>query len=155
MTAATTTRPQAAPATTATAVQPGLIGIEPPPDMLEVRMALVGQVRRRAELRLSPDGQHAHLVIELAQPPHAGHSRPPITAVRHGSAADVPAFEALAASLTPGTLALITCRGMDWDQQRHELRAWRCDRVKAIPAAEASQFSSDAQLDHPTPEHTS
>jgi hypothetical protein len=140
--------------------QPGLIGIEPEPPVLETRIALCGQLRRRAELRLSPDGRHAHLVVDLAQPARGGQARPPIVAIRHGSAADVPAFEALARQLAPGVLVLVICRGMDWDAQRHELRAWRCDRIRPIPAADAAHFTADARLDAAgaapsTTEHTS
>lgn len=141
----TVTRPQP--------VQRGLVGIEPPPEVLEVRCAMVGQMRRQAELRLSPDGQHAQLVIDMAQPAHGGHSRPPLVAVYHAGAAEVPTLEATARQLAPGTLALVMCRGFDYDYQRHEVRALKCDRIKPIPASEAPGFIPDAQLDNP--EHTS
>jgi hypothetical protein len=104
------------------------------------------------------------LVVVLAQPSHAGHERPPIVAVRHGSAAQIPEFETLAARLTAGTLCVVICRGIDYDHSRGEQHARHTEAIKAIPASEAERFIPDTQIDgtsaaaaakSPTPEHAS
>lgn len=135
-------------------VQHTLLGMPEPAAPLELRMALVGQARRRAELRVSPDGQHAWLVVELAQPSSSSHTRPPFHAALHGTS--VPEMQAKAERIRLGVLVLVTCRGLEWDHTHQLLRAWRCDAITPIPAGEAAQFTPDAALDDAThPEHTS
>ncbi len=134
-------------ATAAERMQPGLLGIDEAPAVPEVKFSLVGQVQRHAEVRVSPDGRHAHLIVQVVQPPHAGHSRLPITAVYHAHEHQVLDLQQLAARLLPGTLVLLVCRGLDVDAQRGELRAWRCDRITAIAPADAALCAPDHQLD--------
>lgn len=127
-------------------LQADLLGIDPAPTVPEVRYSIVGKLSRPPEVRVAPDGQHAHLTIEIVQPPHAGHSRLPIAAMLHSTAlADM---HELAKRLHAAALVLLICRGIDFDAGRHQLRAWRCDRIAPIAAAEAAQFIPDQQLDH-------
>lgn len=132
--------------------QPDLLGVEPAPVVPEIKMVLVGELRRDAELRYSPDGKHAHLFIEIVQPPHDGHSRAPIAAVHSAHEFDLPALQLLAARLKAGRQAMLICRGLDFDPQRQELRAYRCDRVTTVappPATRAPFFLTDDQLEYP------
>lgn len=115
--------------------QPGLLGIEPPPAMPELRYAISGRVHRRPEVRIAPDGRHGHLVVRLEQPPHAGHARPPFVVTHSADATGIPALERLAAELAAGADALCICQGVDFDVSRQHYRAWRCDRITAVPRA--------------------
>lgn len=129
-------------------VQASLLGVAEAPPPLELRMALVGQARRRAEVRVAANGEHGWLVVELLQPESSSHTRPPFTAALHAAGAEgVLALQAKAERIKPGSLVLCTCRGMEWDHSQHLLRAWRCDGISPIPPAEAAQFTPDAQLD--------
>jgi len=128
-------------------VQPGLLGIEPEPLVPEIKFSVFGQVQRLAEVRVSPDGRHGHLVVRIVQPSHAGHSRMPLVVVYSTHEGDIPMLQHLAAQLGPGTHVLAICRGIDFDVDRHELRAWKCDRITPVTATEASDWKSDQQLD--------
>ena len=92
MTAATVQRDRAAQAP----VQQGLAGIEPAPTVHEIKFAVVGQLQRMAEVRISADGEHAHLVVQIMQPPHGRISGIPVVAVYHAPASEIPALEAQA-----------------------------------------------------------
>lgn len=145
MSAATLGRPLAAERAP---LQPDLLAdIDPAPVIDEARGALAGRLGRAAELRVSADGRHAHLIVQIVQPPHGGRSRLPVCAVYHAPESQVLELQALARRLPRGTPVLIVFRGIDLDAQRGELRVWRCDRITAISPAEAALFLPDAQLD--------
>lgn len=132
--------------------QPDLLGIDAARVVPEIKMVLVGELRRDAELRHSPDGKHAHLFVEIVQPPHDGHSRAPIAAVHSAHEFDLPALQLLAARLKAGRQVMLICRGLDFDPQRQELRAYRCDRVTTIAPPAPSEppfFMTDHQLEYP------
>lgn len=113
--------------------QPGLQGIEPPPATPELRYAVCGRVHHRPEVRITPDGQRGHLVVQIEQPPHAGHARPPFVVTYSVAAPDIATIEHLAAELIAGADVLCICQGIDFDAARQHYRAWRCDRLTTVP----------------------
>lgn len=115
--------------------QPGLLGIEPPPVTPELRYAVCGRVHHRPEVRVTPDGRRGHLVVQIEQPPHAGHARPPFVVTYSVDAPDIPTIEHLAAALNAGADVLCICQGIDYDPARHQHRAWHCDRLTTVPRA--------------------
>lgn len=137
---ATATRP----APPAEPLQQGLAGIEPAPTVHEIKFAIVGQLQRMAEVRISADGEHAHLVVQIMQPPHGRISGIPVVAVYHAPASEIPALEAQAHRLAAGAMALVVYRGLDFDPERRVLHARRCDRISPIPNTEAAAWIADA-----------
>lgn len=130
--------------------QPGLLGIDPPPAITDARLSLVGHVLRRPEVRISPDGKHGHLVVQVEQPPHAGHAGYPLVVVYSVAEADIPAIQLLAEQLLePGALALCVFRGLAVDEARHQLRARHCDRVAHIPPAGAAAWLPGPEYRYP------
>jgi hypothetical protein len=147
MTAVTTHRERDAHA----AVQPMLAGIPEAPLVPEIRNAMVGQLQRHAEVRITPDGQHAHLVVQIVQPRHNGVEGLPYVCMYTAHHGDVVALEAFAQRLHAGSLALVIYRGLDFDFHTRTLRTRHCDRITAIAPAEATQWLPERQ---PTQEHT-
>lgn len=115
--------------------QPGLLGIDPPPVTPELRYAICGRVHHRPEVRITPDGRRGHLVVQIEQPPHAGHARPPFVVTYSVDAPDIPTIEHLAAAINAGADVLCICQGIDYAPARHQHRAWHCDRLTTVPRA--------------------
>lgn len=139
-----------------TPAQPELLGLEPPAAASaapEIKWSMVGRLLRQAEVRISPGGQHGHLIVQVMQPPHGTRRRMPVVAVVHAHADQVPALQALATRLTAGSLVLCLCRGIDTEHEPAltndgpRLRAWRCDRIAPIDAASEVMWLADAAID--------
>lgn len=126
-------------------VQPTLASIPEAAAVPEARSAMVGQLQRQAEVRITPDGQHAHLVVHIVQPRHGGVEGLPFVCVHSAHHADVMALEALAHELHAGSLALVIYRGLDFDFHTRTLRTRHCDRITAIAAAEKTQWLPELQ----------
>ncbi|MBX3605335.1 MAG: hypothetical protein KF788_08690 [Piscinibacter sp.] len=144
--------------TSAPPVQATLAGVEPAAEegaALELRWSVCGQLQRAAEVRVSPCGQHGHLVLRLQQPAHGKRRRPPLVLHHHAHGAAVQRLHELAARLQPGALVLCLGRGLDIEHEGAPpvrdayLHAWRCDRIAPIPPAEARQWLPDAAIDPP------
>lgn len=105
--------------------QLGLAGL--PPAEPEVRVAIVGHLQRRGELRISTDGR-AHLTVQVLQP---GDDLP-FVAMRHerdGATRDD--LEHLARALLPGTVVVLTGHGLRLGEHEGEqvLRILRCNAL--------------------------
>ena len=135
-----TTNTAARPVATPPPVQAGLLGIEPAPLVHEVKFAVVGQLQSMAEVRISADGEHAHLIVQIMQPPHGRISGVPIVAIYHAHASEVPTLQAQAARLQAGAMALVVYRGLDFDAERRVFHARRCDCIDPISNSEASAW---------------
>ena len=103
------------------AVQPTLAGIPDAPHVPEIRSSRVGQLQRHAEVRITPDGEHAHLVVQIVQPRHGGVEGLPFVCVYSVHHGDVVALEARAALMTTGSLVLVMYRGLDFDPHARTL----------------------------------
>lgn len=123
------------PAPAAAPVQLGLAGL-PPPDP-GLRVAIVGHLQRRGELRVSTDGR-AHLVVQVLQP----RDGLAFVAVYHQGTGDEITradLEHLSERLQPGTAVVVTGSGLALDQHdgHHVLRVLHCNSVSP---ADASRF---------------
>ena len=105
--------------------QLGLAGV--PAAEPGIRVAIVGHLQRRAELRISTDGR-AHLTVQVLQP----RDGLPFVAMQHEQAepsvtrADL---EHLARTLQPGTAVIVTGQGLQLAEHEGErvLRLLRCN----------------------------
>lgn len=117
----------------------------------EARFALVGQLAGNAKVRTSADGEHMHLTVRILQPMHGTTPRPVFVATLRAHSNEVQIMAQLAKRLTVGARCLAICRGIDWDEKHHELRAWRCDRLTAIAPEEVELFVPDSRLEATAP----
>lgn len=128
-------------------VQPMLAGIPEAPLVPEIRSSMVGQLQRHAEVRITPDGLHAHLVVQVVQPRHRGVEGLPFVCVYTQHQGDLVALQARAALMTTGSLVMVLYRGLDFDAHARTLRTRRCDHISLIPAAEAPSWLPELQPD--------
>jgi hypothetical protein len=126
--------------------QPGLLGIDPAPQLDEVKFAITARLLRRAELRIVPSGQVGHLFVHIEQPSRSGHQRLPLVVLR--TSTDIVALERLAERLVPGAAVIAIFRGLDFDIAHQELRAWRCDALEALTPERAAALLTDPQIAH-------
>ena len=129
-----------------TPIQPGLLGIPEAPLVADLRYSVVGQLHRMAEVRITADGQHAHLIVRIVQRTRGGRDMPPLVCVQQAHHTDVIALEALAQRLHTGAYVLALCRGIEFDAAHHELRAGRCDRIEPLTPEQAEPFLPDQPL---------
>lgn len=122
-----------APAPSRTAPAPAQLALDGlPPTEPGLRMALVGHLQRRGELRISTDGR-AHLVVQVLQP----RDGLAFVAVYHGGAGDDTAradLEHLAEGLLPGAVVLLTGHGLALGAHEGEqvLRVLRCTGLSLV-----------------------
>jgi hypothetical protein len=103
--------------------------IDSPPEPPHLRLAVIGMLARKPEVRFSGDGR-VHLLVEVQQPK----SYLPFIAMLHADAEHRVDMEARAATFLAGTpvlmrgecLALTSHRGLEALELRH------CDSVSAI-----------------------
>lgn len=127
-------------------VQPMLVGIPEAPIVPEIRSSMIGQLQRHAEVRITPDGEHAHLVVQVVQPRHRGVEGLPFVCVYTQHQGDLVALQARAALMTTGSLVLVLYRGLDFDAQARTLRTRRCDHISLISAEEAPSWLPELQV---------
>lgn len=125
---------QAMPAQGAPAQQP-LPSIAPAADAVMPRIEITGRLRAPAELRVSPGGGFAHLVVQLVQPAQDGRPGMPITARYSAPADELPAMEALSFRLLAGTSARVTGYGMHFNADRRTLKLSKCIAIRELPRA--------------------
>lgn len=106
----------------------------PTPEAPAPRFEIEGRVNRPAELRVSPGGGYAHLIVTLAQPKRNGRLDPPITATYSATADELPAMEALSWRLLPGTTARLIGYGMDFNADRKALKLNNCLSIRELRA---------------------
>ena len=94
------------------------------------RIAITGRLRQPAELRFSPSGEHVHLVVTLAQPPHRGRPGLPIIATRSGTADSIASLEALALRMRVGERVRVVGAGLAFDWDRNALKLLECESVE-------------------------
>lgn len=94
------------------------------------RVAITGRLRQPAELRFSPSGEHVHLVVTLAQPPHRGRPGLPIIATRSGTADSIASLEALALRMRVGERVRVVGAGLAFDWDRNALKLLECESVE-------------------------
>ncbi len=128
-------------------VQPMLAGIPEAPLLPEIRSSMIGQLQRHAEVRITPDGEHAHLVVQIVQPRHRGVEGLPFVCVYTEHHGDMVALQARAAQMATGSLVLVLYRGLDFDAQARTLRTRRCDHISLVPAADAPSWLPELQPD--------
>ena len=112
-----------APRAPAAPAQLGLAGV--PEAEPGLRVAIVGHLQRRGELRISTDGR-AHLTVQVLQP----RDGLAFVAVQHEQAGTTRAdLEHLARTLQPGTVVVVTGHGLQLAEHEgeHVLRVLRCN----------------------------
>lgn len=134
------------PATKAAAAPPAQLALEGlPTPLAQVRVAVVGYLKRHAELRVSTDGR-SHLAVQVLQP-HDGLS---FVAIFHADAGEPRAdLEHLAGQMHPGTAVVITGNGLQLElYEGHQvLRILKCDGLGIAPAVKF--FSAGAVAPSP------
>lgn len=143
--AATALRPTAA--TPPAPAQLALDGLPPPEPGL--RLAIVGHLQRRGELRISTDGR-AHLVVQVLQP----RDGLAFVAVWHQPAGDEftrADLEHLAKEMLPGAVVVLTGHGLvlDLHEGHQVLRLVRCTAVSRVSDPARYFLTAPAAAGHP------